>query len=130
MTEFKTNHICKNPKCRKKYYACDFCDKIHSWRSVACSTECYQEYVNLVIAERSKDKIVDNKPERIDMTNQEIDNLMNTPIEEVFEKTKEELKDFTDNDGNINISESVEEINRNLKKKTSTRSKKKNSNDE
>ena len=125
MSEMKPNHICKNPECRKKYYACNFCDKNRTWRSVACSFECYQKYTDLVIAERSKGKTVEVKPERTDMTEKEVDELMERPIEEVFEETKEELKDFADIDGNVNFAKAVDEINKELDKKTTTRSKKK-----
>ena len=123
MSEIKPNHICKNPECRKKYYACNFCDKNRTWRSVACSFECYQKYTDLVIAERSKGKTVEVKPERTDMTEKEVDELMERPIEEVFEETKEELKDFADIDGNVNFAKAVDEINRELDKKTTARSK-------
>ena len=125
MSEIKPNHICKNPECRKKYYACNFCDKNRTWRSVACSFECYQKYTDLVIAERSKGKTVEVKPERTDMTEKEVDELLERPVEEVLEETKEELKDFADIDGNVNFAKAVDEINRELDKKTTTRSKKK-----
>ena len=125
MSEIKPNHICKNPECRKKYYACNFCDKNRTWRSVACSFECYQKYTDFVIAERSKGKTVEVKPERTDMTEKEVDELMERPIEEVIEETKEELKDFADIDGNVNFAKAVDEINMELDKKTSTRSRKK-----
>ena len=125
MSEIKPNHICKNPECRKKYYACNFCDKNRTWRSVACSFECYQKYTDLVIAERSKGKTVEVKPERTDMTEKEVDELLKRPVEEVLEETKEELKDFADIDGNVNFAKAVDEINRELDKKTTTRSKKK-----
>lgn len=125
MAEIKANHICKNPECRKHYYACDYCGRSQNWRSVACSFACYQKYMDLVIAERSKGKDVEVKPERTDMTEQEVDALMEAPIEEVIEKTKEELKDFADIDGNVDFAKAVDEINRELDKKTAARSKKK-----
>ena len=125
MSEMKPNHICKNPECRKKYYACNYCSRTLSWRSVACSFECYQKYTELVIAERSKGKTVEVKHERTDMTEKEVDELMERPIEEVFEETKEELKDFADIDGNVNFAKAVDEINKELDKKTTTRSRKK-----
>ena len=125
MSEMKPNHICKNPECRKNYYACNYCSRTLNWRSVACSFECYQKYTDLVIAERSKGKTVEVKPERTDMTEKEVDELMERPIEEVFEETKEELKDFADIDGNVNFAKAVDEINKELDKKTTTRSRKK-----
>lgn len=130
MAEIKANHICKNPECRKHYYACDYCGRSQNWRSVACSFACYQKYMDLVIAERSKGKDVEVKPERTDMTEQEVDALMEAPIEEVIEKTKEELKDFADINGDVDFAKAVDEINRELDKKTTTRSKKKTSVDE
>ena len=63
------------PECRKKYYACNFCSRTLNWRSVACSFECYQKYTDLVIAERSKGKTNEVKPERKDMTEKEVDEL-------------------------------------------------------
>ena len=126
MSEIKPNHICKNPECRKNYYACNYCSRTLNWRSVACSFECYQKYTDLVIAERSKGKTIEVKPERTDMTEKEVDELLKRPIEEVLEETKEELKEFADIDGNVNFAKAVDEINKELEKKTTTRSKKKN----
>ena len=125
MSEMKPNHICKNPECRKKYYACNFCDKDRTWRSVACSFACYQKYMDLVIEERSKGKTIKVKPKRTDMTEKEVDELLKRPIEEVIEETKEELKDFADIDGNVDFAKAVDEINRELDKKTTTHSRKK-----
>ena len=128
MSEIKPNHICKNPECRKNYYACNYCSRTLNWRSVACSFECYQKYTDLVIAERSKGKTIEVKPERTDMTEKEVDELLKRPIEEVLEETKEELKEFADIDGKVNFAKAVDEINKELEKKTTTRSKKKKEN--
>lgn len=126
MSEIKPNHICKNPECRKNYYACNYCSRTLNWRSVACSFTCYQKYMDLVIAERSKGKTVEVKPERTDMTEKEVDELLERPVEEVIEETKEELKDFADIDGNVDFAKAVDEINENLEKqKITTRSRKK-----
>lgn len=125
MSEIKANHICKNPECRKHYYACNFCDRNNNWKSVACSFSCYQKYMDLVIAERSKGKVVEVKPERTDMTEKEVDILLESPIEKVLEDTKEELKDYVGFDGSIDINKAVEDVNYKLDKKTTTRSRKK-----
>ena len=126
MAEIKANHICKNPECKKTYYACNFCDRNLNWRSVACSFACYQKYMDLVIEERTKGKNVELKPKRTDMSELEIDVLMKTPIEDVIEKTKEDLKEFADINGNVDFTKAVDEINKELdKKKTTTHSKKK-----
>lgn len=129
MSEQKPNHICKNPECRKHYYACDRCDKIQSWRSVACSIECYKKYTDLVIEARTKGKSVVSKPERTDMTELEVDTLLNKPMDEVLEdSTFSNSND--DNEENIDLESDKININSNKKKKTSTRSKKDVSNDE
>lgn len=129
MSDFRPNHICKNPECRKEYYACNLCSRTLSWRSVACSPECYQKYTDLVIAERSKGKTVIIKPERTDMTEKEVDELLEKPVEEVLEETKEELKDYVNEDGSIDIMDAVNDINKKLEnKKITTRSRKKKEN--
>ena len=129
MSEQKPNHICKNPECRKHYYACDRCDKIQSWRSVACSIECYKKYTDLVIEARTKGKSIISKPERIDMTELEVDALLNKSMDEVLEdSTFSNSND--DNEENIDLESDKININSNKKKKTSTRSKKDVSNDE
>lgn len=130
MAEIKPNHICRNPECKKAYYACNFCDKSQNWRSVACSFACYQKYMDLVIAERSKGKTIEVKPERTDMTEKQVDALLDAPVETVLEETKAELADFADIDGNVDFAKAVDEINRELDKKTTARSKKKVSVDE
>ncbi len=129
MSEFKPNHICKNPSCRKHYYACNYCSRTLNWKSVACSFDCYQKYMDLVIEERSKGKKVDIKPERIDMTEKEVDELLERPIKEVIEETKEELKDFADVNGDVDFGKAVAEINKKINKKTTTRSKQKKNNE-
>lgn len=120
MSEIKPNHICKNPECRKHFYACDYCTRTLNWRSVACSFACYQKYMDLVIAERSKGKEVAVKAERTDMTEQELTLLMESPVEEVIEKTKNDLKEFADVDGNVDFAKAVDEINRELNIEKST----------
>ena len=128
MSEQKPNHICKNPECRKHYYACDRCDKIQSWRSVACSVECYKKYTDLVIEARTKGKNIISKPERTDMTESEIDALLNKPMEEVLEVFTS--SNFNNNEGSIDLESNKVNINSNKRKKTSTRSRKNVSNDE
>lgn len=61
MSEQKPNHICKNVNCKKgidgkpkEYWACNDCDKSHSYREVACSPKCFQEYMEQVFASRNE----------------------------------------------------------------------------
>lgn len=126
MAENKANHICKNPLCKKAYYACDYCDRTQNWKSVACSRECYNAYENMVIEARTKGVKVNTKPNRTDMTEKEVDELLSKPVEEVLQKTKEDLKDYVDEIGNLNVIEAVDKINEEInKKKTTTRSRQK-----
>lgn len=39
------NHICK--ACQCGYHACDDCDKRKTWKSVACTPEHYQIFLNI-----------------------------------------------------------------------------------
>lgn len=61
MSSQKTNHICKNINCKlgihgspKEYWACDDCNKLHSYREIACSPECYKEYITQVLTARNE----------------------------------------------------------------------------
>ena len=64
----KANHICKYSKCNlgnngqpKQYYACDYCDRINSWKSIACC----KEHFDLYIEEEKNNKSSKKKATRI-----------------------------------------------------------------
>lgn len=114
MAEMKPNHICKNPNCRKHYYACDLCDRNHSYKSVACSIECFKIYTDLVLEAREKGLKVDKLPERTDMSKSEVETLMKAPIKEVTEKTKKDLEKYADNVSASSLSEFVTDINKTI----------------
>lgn len=123
MAEKKTNHICKNKNCPngvngepKHYYACNYCDRTNQWRSVACSPECYDEYIKQVLDARSKNMKVNTLPERTDMTQEEVQKLMEKPVEEVKEEVVADLSDYTDN--GLTISEAIEVINEEIDAET------------
>ena len=48
----KFNHECRN--CHKQYFACNDCEKIHSWKTICCSIECYDQYAEKVIRSRMR----------------------------------------------------------------------------
>ena len=107
MKELKPNHICKNPECKKEYYACNYCDKINSWRSACCSIECYEKYIDIVRKERSK-----QYPIRIDMTEPEVKNMVeNISAEECLESSKDELSDYIELYPDMSIAQIVDKIN-------------------
>ena len=91
----KPNTICRNPNCthgedggRKKFYACLACMRRESWRAYCCSIECYEEYTKIILDSRSKGENEPIQPERPDMTSEEINKVMEAPIEAVEEYTK------------------------------------------
>lgn len=112
----KPNHICKNPSCKRKYYACDYCDRTQRWESVACSWDCWLKYQDAVIEARSKNKKISLMPERTDMTNEEVQELMKKPVKEVLEDTKEQLKDYISDD-TPDFSSAVKKVNDEIDKK-------------
>ncbi len=125
MSEIKPNHICKNPRCRREYYSCDYCDRIQRWKSVACSWGCFMEYQDIVINARSKGEEISTLPERTDMSENEVRELMKKPVEDVLQKTKTDLKEYISSDTS-DFSKVVDKINNDLDKKQ--RYKKKNEN--
>lgn len=113
------NHICKNINCPngvngepKHYYACNYCDRTNKWRSVACSMECYDEYMKQVVEARSKNKEVNLLPIRTDKTEKEVIELLEKPVGEVLADTVEDLKEYLD--GSNTITEVIEAINEEL----------------
>lgn len=131
MIQKQPNHICKNINCPhgingkpKHYYACNYCDKINQWRSVACCPECYDAYMEHVVEARSKNKKVDLLPNRTDKTKEEVEEILNQPVEQVLEETKKELAEYLDED--TSIIEAVEKINEDIDQHNYSRNKKKN----
>ena len=117
----KANHICKYSKCNlgpggtpKVYYACSYCDRSESWRSMACCREHYTLYIEEVLANREKPTEEDMLPNRTDMTKDEVKDLKAKPVEDVIKETKEELKDYKDDQGNLDIMEAVEKVNKEI----------------
>ena len=107
----KPNHICMNINCRKgedggrkKYYACDACDRT-SYRVVACCPECYA--VVMKILEPNKPV----KPSRLDKTEAEINEIMTAPIEEVEKRSREELAEYADKIDTMGLEKVVDLIN-------------------
>lgn len=94
------NTICKNVNChngddggRKHYYSCRYCAYTANWRSVACCEECYDAYMAQVSEARARGRTVDLLPERTDMDQDEVYNLIhNADIEAVVKQTKDELE--------------------------------------
>ena len=83
-------------KNRQKWiYACRNCVRNEVWKTVACCPEHFVAYQQEVVAARAKGRpILDaNKPIMADMTDGEYKELMDAPVEQVEEETKQELTD-------------------------------------
>ena len=125
----KPNHICKYSGCtlgddggRKHYYACDYCDRTETWRSMACCIEHYELYIKEVLEARAANKVVNTLPERTDKTESEVKELFKQSKQETFDNAKEELKEYME--GGETIAQAVEKANKDIEKK-STRKRRK-----
>ena len=125
----KPNHICKYSGCtlgddggRKHYYACDYCDRTETWRSMACCIEHYEQYIKEVLEARAANKVVNTLPERTDKTESEVKELFKQSKQETFDNAKEELKEYME--GGETIAQAVEKANKDIEKK-STRKRRK-----
>ena len=58
---------------------------------MACCPECYDIYVAAVLAARAQGNDVSTAPVRSDMSPEQYEVLMSTPVEQVFEEAKEEF---------------------------------------
>ena len=125
----KPNSRCKNRNCTKGvdggralFYACLYCTHKQKYRAVACSPECYEEYIKQVAEARSNGAPVEVAlPERLDMTQQEVVDLINEPTEAVIKKTKEELADYIEDEEYFNVGGIVEMINEKIRAGTPVR---------
>lgn len=93
------NTVCKNRDCtkgkdggRKHYFACRYCTHSENWRAVACSWECYLEFQKQLTDARSKGLVCDPVPERIDMSRDEVEALIQADTNVVADETCEELQ--------------------------------------
>ena len=125
----KPNHVCKYSGCtlgedggRKHYYACDYCDRTESWRSMACCIEHYELYIREVLEARATNKVVNTTPERTDKTESEVKEILNQDEDQALESAKEELKDYMS--GGETIAQAVEKANSDIEKKTKRRRRK------
>lgn len=119
----KPNHICKYSGCtlgddggRKHYYACDYCDRTETWRSMACCVEHYELYIREVLEARAANKAVNTMPERTDKTEKEVREILNQDENQALESAKEELKDYMS--GGETIAQAIEKVNSDIDKKS------------
>lgn len=74
MSDRTPNHRCKT--CGEEYYACNDCDKLNSWRAVACCIDHYVAYCERVEKARAAELDPKNKiPEQIESQSEEIEDI-------------------------------------------------------
>lgn len=120
----KPNTICKYSGCtngkdggKKHYYSCLYCVATENWKSMACCKEHYDLYIKEVLAAREKGEDIDTLPDRTDMTKDQIKKVKMKPKKQLAKQAKEELKDYTDENGEVNIQEAVNKINNEIDEK-------------
>lgn len=114
----KANTVCKYSGCtygkngeRKHYYSCVYCVATENWKSMACCKEHYDLYIKEVLAAREKGEDVDTLPDRTDMTKEQVKKIKTKSKKQLIKETKEELKDYADENGEVNIQEAVDKVN-------------------
>lgn len=117
----KANTVCKYSGCtygkdggRKHYYSCVYCVATENWKSMACCKEHYDLYIKEVLASRERGEVVDILPDRTDMTKDQIKKVKMKPKKQLIQETKIELKDYADENGEVNIQEAVDKVNKEI----------------
>jgi hypothetical protein len=107
--EKKPNHICQNPKCPygidgapKHYYACDYCGRTENWRSICCCRECYLQL-------HPDGRVY--YPVRTDKTQEEVEDMMRKPVEEVLSDTLKDLNGMEETISEVGIAGAIDLIN-------------------
>ena len=108
MPQRKPNHVCAC--CGKQYYACNYCDRT-GYKWLACSPECFAK-----VAWKYSTKYEHLKPNRTDMNDEEIEEMMNKPLEEVKKESEEELSDYKEELAQVGFDGVVDLINREMEK--------------
>lgn len=103
------NTLCKNPNChhgedggRKYFYACAYCTGTKKWKAYCCSPECWDEYQDIISRRTVGAEQQEDLPERTDMTQEEVKELIyDTPYEVIEETTRQELDGYLPEDAEI-----------------------------
>jgi hypothetical protein len=85
------------------------------WRSLACCPECFDAYIKQVSEARAANRKVNLLPERTDMTEKQVEELIAKPTEEVIEATKEELSDYAEDMDSIGLGATIDKINEEIR---------------
>lgn len=115
----KPNAVCR--ECGSEYYVCKYCLKTNTWRTFVCSLECFNEYTKKTLAFREKQARENNTT----YSDEELKKIKETPLEQVVEETKQDLKDYFDENKGKTLSQVLDIVNDDIKSAKKTRSKKK-----
>jgi hypothetical protein len=109
-TTKKPNTICR--WCEKKYYACKYCQRTQSWRSFCCSVECHEKYVKAILDNRELEK----QGKFTLQSTKEIEEVKSMSPEEALETTKEDLKDYLEENPDKSLTEVLDVVNSDIEK--------------
>jgi hypothetical protein len=105
----KPNVICRC--CGKKYYACKYCLRTQTWRSFCCSEECHIKYTKEILDLR---EIEQKEKAKTLLSQAEIQEIQSMTPEEALEQTKEDLKDYIEENPDKTLSEIVDAVNEDI----------------
>lgn len=71
-----------------------------------------------VLKARENGETVDTLPERTDLSKEEIKMLKKKPLTQVQRETEAELQNYADENGEINIYEAIDKINKEIESET------------
>lgn len=110
--------------CGKQYYACKYCFKKNSWKVYCCSIECYTSYTQKILDLREIE--LSGKLSSINtLSKKEIENIQNMTLEQALEDTKEDLKDYIQENPALDLNQIIDVVNRDIDNNISkTKSKK------
>lgn len=81
---------------------------------MACCKEHYQLYMEEVRHARQSGQETDLLPDRTDLTKEEVRALQQKPLDQVKQETEQELSEYAQEDGNLDLIQAVEKINKEL----------------
>lgn len=117
----KPNVICR--WCGKQYYACKYCFKKNSWKVYCCSIECYTSYTQKILDLREIE--LSGKLSSINtLSEKEIENIQNMTLEQALEETKEDLKDYIQENPELNLTQIVDVVNNDININSKSKNKK------
>jgi hypothetical protein len=111
----KANAICRNANCNLPFVSCSVCAKNQSYRSICCSSHCYQEYIDQVQIARGLKLPIYNLPNRIDISKEKMKEIIDKPMDEVKMIARNELGEYAVLADQIGFAGAVDKANEDLR---------------